>query len=245
MIMIVGGPPAKARVFDFKDESVGTYLHAFGGLSELGQDPFGNTGGSGTSFAKKFQYNFGGDAGFVLRMSQRMALRLGVQYLEGVPLTGVSGTSAAGVQRWSLSSSASALIPEAALEYTLLQKTGFKVWMFGGAGYALVKVSNQYTASATSDLAVASYDEASKASSIAGFAGVGAEVLFTDATTFYCDISYTYLPVSQLTYTSSGTGTQGAFQSGQPLLNDYGSRRDIDLSSFNVGAGFRFYINVL
>jgi hypothetical protein len=245
VIFCLQGAVAQARVFDFKDESVGTYIHALGGLSQLGDDPYGSTGGSGTNFSKNFKYNFGGDAGFVFKLAPRMTLRLGVEYLEGVPVTGAVGSSATGVQRWTLTSSASALVPQVGLEYLILQKAEFRAWAFAGAGYALVKVDNKYTAASSSDLNIASYDEPSKSTAIAGFLGVGAEMLFTDSTTFFIDVGYTYLPVSGLAYTASGTGTQGAFQSGQKITNDYGANRDIDLSCFHIGAGFRFYINVL
>lgn len=240
---------AEARVFSFKNEGIASFLHGTYGPSMLAQQPYASSSGVDTSFDKKFSYNASGEMGLLWVFSEQIALRLGIEAIQGYPTVKETvGSNPSGQQRMSVNSSVFAIHPNAALEYYISTKNSYRIFGYAGAGYALVTMQNNYTMTAqgTSDLGgITDYGEQSKATAISMIAGSGIEVHFSDTTTFLFDLNYRYLPVRNLTYKNSATGTQGSFVNGQPVLNDNGSNRSIDLSGVSVGIGFRFYIKVL
>ena len=245
---ILLGPVAEARVFSFKNEGIATYLRGTWGPSILRQDPYAHSSGTGTSIDKKFAYNLSGEMGLLWMVSNQVALRLGVEALQGYPnVKEATGNNSSAQQRMSLNSSVFAFHPNAVVEYYFSAKDSYRLFVYAGAGYAMVTMQNDYTLTSqgTTDLGVTDYGEQSKATAISTLGGMGGEVHFSDTTTFVFDINYRHLPVKSLTYKNSATGTQGAFTSGQPVLNDDGTARSINLSGFYVGVGFRFYIKIL
>jgi len=246
---VILGQSAEARVFSFKNEGIASYLHGTYGPSMLSQQPYATSSGVDTSLDKKFTYNVSGELGLLWVVSDRMAFRLGVEALQGYPaIKEAIGSNPSGQQRMSVNSSVFAIHPSAALEYYFSLQNSYRIFGYAGAGYAMVTMQNNYTLTAqgTSDLGgITDYGEQSKATATSIIGGAGIEVHFSDTTTFLFDLNYRHLPVKNLTYQNSATGTQGAFVNGQPVLNDDGSKRAIDLSGMSVGIGFRFYIKVL
>lgn len=236
---------AQARVFNFKTESVASYFRGTYGFSSLKQDPYVNNSGAGTRFDKKFGSNVGGEIGVYVAVASRVGLRLGVEAIQGLPVTAAKGSSSSGVERWNLNSNVYAVQPVIVGEFVLLSSENIRLLSYLGGGMVWATMENRFTKLTTSDLATDSYTETAKTTAFSGMMGVGAEMFFTDTTTFMVDLTYRYLPLTSWKYKNSAAGSSGSFVEGDTVNNSDGSARKMDLSGFSVGMSFRFYIRFL
>ena len=240
---------AEARVFSFKDADLAAYMRGTGGLSAVGQEPFNHSSGTDTLIDGKTQFDYSGELGLAVGLSQEWQLRLGAEIIQHRPVSDEPGTSPAGAQRFTLYSSVGVFNPNLTLQYTFRNLGGLRVYGHFGGGYSQVTVENTYkmTAVGTTAYGVGDFKEIMVANVPSGHVGVGMETLFTDNATFSLDVGYRYMKVPQLTYKTdvqnilSPTGVA----KGKIVVNADGSQRRLDLGGLVVGLTFRFYLSFL
>lgn len=238
---------AEARVFNFGNEYLASYLRATGGPSGVGTDAFGLAGGLDTVYDDEVAYNFSGEIGFLLTFKDRVTLRVGMEVLETKPLSEAPGTNASGTNRFLLDSKVLVLQPVATFEVNLLPQPDSRVYFFAGAGLADVTLDNEFTMTATGTAelgGVTDFSEKAKTTRISGHGGFGYEMLMADTVTVAFELGYRYLPLPKLEFKSGATTiAQGAVAEGATLLDGDGTKRELDMSGAFVSVGFRFYID--
>jgi opacity protein-like surface antigen len=245
------GQPAQARVFNYKESSVAPYLRATGGLSSVHQAPFENSSGAGTSINGSTKFDYSGELGVMLALSENAHVRIGAEVIQHRPVSEAAGLNATGGQRFALDSSVSAFNPNLTLEFVVKPGAGSTRY-FGlvGVGMADVTVENKYrmTVLGASELGgVSDYTEKLSGKGIEGHLGVGLETVFTDNVTCALDVGYRYLPIKSLKYKSDVNTIlipSGAHK-GDDVLNADGSKRKVDLGGPIIGISFRFYLNFI
>jgi hypothetical protein len=240
---------SEARVFSYKDSGLAAFVRGTGGLSVLNQDAFGNSSGAGTTVDGKSRYNYGGEVGFMLGLTSSFHVRFGAEVFQNHPVVG-DGVDSSGTTRFTLNSSVFVFNPNIAFEY--VYKTTGNLRFFGevGGGYANVTVVNDYkmTSAGTTALGVGDFKETMDTNVISGFLGMGLETLFTDNVTFIIDVGYRYLYAKALKYkadTKNILSPTTGVHKGDPVVNQDGSNRKMNLGGPYGGIAFRFYLNFL
>lgn len=238
---------AQARVFNFKNEYLASYLRATGGMSGVGSDAFKKAGGADTLYTDEVSYNFSGEIGFLLRFKDRVTVRLGMEILQTKPLKEIAGKNSGGDNRFLLTSEVLILQPTATVEVNIIPNSESRFFIFAGAGLSDITMDNTFamTATGTSELGgVTDFSEKATATAISGYGGVGYEMLMADTVTVAFELGYRYLPVPKLEFKGDATTiAQGAVVKGGTVLNTDGSKREFDMSGAFVSVGFRFYID--
>lgn len=238
---------SEARVFDFKNEYLASYLRGTASSSVASDGAFGSAGGSGTTFEDKVAYNFSGEIGFLLRFKNMVSFRVGMELLQTKPLVSISGKNASGVELFQLDSEVLILQPLATIEVDLSPTNESRTFLFLGGGLADFTLDNQFTmtSTGTSELGgVTDFSEKATASRISAHAGIGYERLLADTATIALELGYRYLPSPDFKLDKSATTiAQGAVNKSDPLLNSDGSRREVNMSGIFASLGFRFYID--
>lgn len=246
VLISFAGEAAFARKFDFKSASVATYLRGTYGTSGLGQGAFENASGASTSsFSESVKTEYSGEFG-VLFSASRFNLRLGAEMVLGASASETKGKNAAGTELFNVDSGVSALIPTATLELVAIQTPRYKLFFGFGAGYATVKLENQYafTADGTTTYSLADFKEGGSGKTTSLNGSVGYEIYMADNSTFVFDLGYRQLKVDELKYDAPATGFQGAKAAGDVMVKSDGSNRSLDMSGAYVGIGFRFYLDL-
>lgn len=236
---------AQARVFDFKSEHMATYFRGSYGPSQVGDGAFALSSGTTNTFDRKVQSNYSGEFGILFSLS-RFNLRIGAELLSPREISDVVGTSAAGVEQFSLDTKILALIPHAALEFALLQSNTAKLLVGGGLGAASVSLDNTYkmTAAGTASSGLSDFTESSKGLTYMGQIYGAVEFLLSDNVTTVLDVGYRYFYLKKLTYTRDGSSYAGTQVKDNEVVNMDGARRSLDLGGYFVGLGFRFYLQL-
>lgn len=246
LAMLMVSLSAHARVFSYKESVLAAYLRGSGGLSAVGQKPFGDSSGIDTSIDDSTKFNYSGELGAQFGFSENVRLRLGVELLQHRPVKEAKGLDATGAERFSLDSSVFILHPVATLEYTYSVKGGIRFFSALGVGYADVTVENRYamTAQGESALGVGSFNEKMSATTTSAQVAIGMETLFVDNVTFALDLGYRYMPVKSLKYKSNVNNivSPSGAQKGAEALSHDGTQRSMDLGGVFIGAAFRFHL---
>lgn len=241
---ILSSLTTNARVFDFNEENLSTYLRVTGGLSNLGQAAFEDSSGTGTVFTDKVEFNYSGAFGFALGLGP-VNLRIGIEALLPQDLESADGDNASDVQLLDLDSSGFAYVPNVAIEFVLFQEQTAR--FFGGisVGYATVKMTNKYsfTSDGTTAFGVADYSEVVQGNAIGGSVYGAIETLFTDNVTFNAEVGYRLYQFKDLEHGQATTTINGAVAEGDPVVNNDGTKRELDFKGLYAGVGFRFYID--
>lgn len=240
---------SEARVFNYKDSGLGAFIRGTGGLVAVNQDAFANSAGTATVLDDAASsYDYSGEVGFILSITQGVHIRLGAEVLQPVSVNTI-GADAAGTQRYSLNSSVFVFNPNLVFETVYSTSGSMRFFAEFGVGYATVNVTNDYkmTAAGTSALGVSDFKETFSGTALSGMAAFAFEALFNDNVTFSLDAGYRYLPVTSFKYTSDVNNLvkPTGVASGDPVLNTDGSDRTMNLSGFFAGVSFRFYLNFL
>jgi len=231
-----------------KNLSFAPYVRGTVGDSWLHQEAFTNELGS-TSVDGTSLYSYSGEIGFVFRMTQGLNLRIGAEAFAPAPVSDAKGKDSTGAQLLTVNSSIFVFNPQVALEVVAVTfKSGSRVMITGGAGYAFVNLKNDYnvTTAGQTALGLPSYTETATATQINGFASTAYEFCMVDHVLGMLELGYRYLPVTGLEHSQAqktfAEKTGNGAANGAPLLNSNGLQRQIDLSGFFVGLSFRFYI---
>ncbi|OFZ11064.1 MAG: hypothetical protein A2Z20_02145 [Bdellovibrionales bacterium RBG_16_40_8] len=248
MLCLVGNF-AEARVFNFSNNWVAAYIRGTGGLSNVDKDMYGKTSGNSTAFDKGVDYNFSGEIGFAILLSNNMTARLGIEGLQTKEVT-VTGESALGAKYMDVVSRAVVFNPGLTFEYSFRGTGTSRLYGFAGAGYSIVKITNAYELTAAGTTAYsgasASYTDNWYANAINYHVGTGWEAFLFDNLTFNLDVGWRQLDVSGFKYNSDATVVRGgggvSVTEGTNVTNNNGRKPKLDLGGYFVGMTFKFYI---
>lgn len=249
LILLFAPLAAQARVFDFKDSSIAAYLRGIGGMSAVGQEPFGNSCGQDTKVSGETKYQYGGELGFQFAFTDAFRMRLGAEMIQHRPVLEGKGTNPSGVERFEIESDVFIFNPNVTFEYAYKAMPKTKTYVGVGMGMADITIENRYkmTATGSSELGVSDFNEKIHGVSTSFHALIGFETAFVDNATFSLDAGYRYLQTKKLTYkaaTNNIVNPSGSAE-GDPVLNHDGTDRRMDLGGLYFGATLKFYLNFL
>lgn len=241
---------AQARIFNFKDTWVSAYVRGTGGMSQVEDDLYAKTSGTDTRFNRDVDYNFSGEIGFAFQLGHQAVFRLGVEGLQTKNIEVTGRRSSDSEKYMTVETTAAALSPNAVVEVGVYNTGTSRAFVFGGAGYSMVKVGHDYTleAAATTDYAgsITPYKETWVGNAISYQVGAGWESFIFDNVTFSVEAGWRQLKVKDLTYDSNTTvirgGSGSAVTSGSDVRDNNGNLVTLDLGGYFVGVMFKFYI---
>jgi hypothetical protein len=236
---------AKAYVFDFSSRTFSTYLRTTGGLNSLQRNAYAPGEPNTVSFTDNNGVNsqISVEIGVAFTKPKAFTTRFGVEVLYPYTASGVTGKNSGGAPLFSLNSQIYSIIPQLNFEYFVKQKDNWRIYLGGGAGYALTTLQNSYTMTpqGQSTLGVGSYSEVATGTSIMGQGFLGFEFLAFDNVTLAFDMGYRYLDVNNYTASGGFASPQGQVAQGAPIKNADGTNRDTNLSGGFASVNFRFY----
>lgn len=240
-------PLSEARVFDFKSQSMGSYIRGTAGISSVGKTPFLDSSGSGTTIEESSPYNLGGEFGFLLTPIEQLGIRLGLEVMRASKITNATGENSVGATRFVLESESFIYNPMATIEIYFHRSAVWRGIVFAGMGYGNVTIDNVYemTATGTSELGVSSFSEKMEALAWNANAGLGYEILLTDNVTISGEVGYRYFPVNRFKLKSDVASiAQPSGTKGETVINSNGSTRTVNFGGAFFGASLRFYFNL-
>ncbi len=245
-------PAAEARVFSYADSWLAAYLRGSVGMSSLNDKAYADTVGTDIAFKDGVDYNFGGEIGLAVLLSETLTLRLGVEGLgaltardEGQDPNVVAGNVES-------VSHVSVFNPMATAEYVYHSIGGLRLFTMAGIGYATVKVSNEYTlASGMPALYSYSgnnpYKESWESSPIISWQiGTGLEYSFMSNVTINLDVGWRFLEATKFTHKSAQEVIRGnaatTVKAGGTVRDNADRAVQLDLGGVFAGVMFKFYI---
>ena len=241
--------PVQARVFDFNSNWFAPYLRTTGGYSDLGKDLYRDSSGSSTVFSDSAELNVGVEMGFSVLLSDQLAVRFAVEGLQSQSVTATGIKSGTSNPYLDVESQMNVFNPNLVFEANIKSTPTWRLFAYAGAGYATVKVGNDYTitALATTDYSVpADYKEGWEATTISYQGGIGYEFALIDNVTLNLDLGYRMIEVDEFEHNASATVIRGsgstAVAKGQTVLDDNGRKVSLDMNGAFVGLAFKFYI---
>ncbi|MEQ1664128.1 MAG: hypothetical protein ABL927_01980 [Bdellovibrionales bacterium] len=243
------GQWAEARVFNFKTNGTSAYLKGTGAYSAIGDKAFADSSGSDTIFKDRVAYNFSGELGFSFLLKQGVNVRFGFEGLQTKSVDTTGKYRVNNTKYMDLNSKITVFNPNMALEADLKNFGTYRYFIFGGAGYANVKVINDYTVTAagvTHYGSAAAYKETWAADVLSYQAGMGWEGFVFDNVTFGLDAGWRFLDISQFKYNADATiirslGSQ-AVAKGDVVVDDSAKNISLDMGGPFVGVTFKFYL---
>lgn len=238
---------SQARVFSFQTEDMAAYFRGTTGLSSVKQKPFAKSSGTATTLSDEEPLlNYGGEVGFLFKISPFSNLRFGIELMR-TRASDVKGSASDGTKWFDLTSDVFVFNPMMTVEAVFESGETSRFVGYVGIGYASVRLENEYTMTAAGEAAlVPSYKEKSTGSFVNGVIGVGWEALLVDNVTVLMDAGYRFLDVNKLKYSGNATVIGGSASKGSEVSNtNDGSKRGFDLGGPFLGLSFRFYIDVI
>jgi hypothetical protein len=234
---------AEGRVFDFKSESFALYVGGSFGSVNAGDGAYALASGHGTQFDKKVQSATSAEFG-ILFSTTRFVLKFGGEYLMPREQTGITGTSVAGTELFTLNSTIAAFIPMGNLEFLFWKGATSRGYFGGGYGQAFVTLSNEYlfTSAGTTAFGIGNYKEIAAGTAPFYQSYMGWEFLFTDTATLAFQVGYRSIKVEGLSATQAVSAITGPESTNSPIFNMDGGQRSLDLGGGFANINFRFYL---
>jgi hypothetical protein len=235
---------ASARVFNFAGLNVSSYLRGAGGTSYLNNDAFANSAGTGATFGDGVQYQFAGEFGFSFEMSS-MTARVGFEMYRPQHLSYHEAKDSGGTVQYHVDSDIISYSPTLTFEFPSGKTATSKAYFFAGMGYGYVTMKNQVAFTAAGQSTYSNkpdFTEDAKGQSIFGIGGWGFETLMVDNVTFGMEFGYRYMEVYRLTHKAASNNFVGNSVDGDPVKNNDGTDRVLNLSQPFVSFMLRFYI---
>jgi hypothetical protein len=244
LLLLLFSIPAQARVFNLQNETFAPYFRGTIGMSSVGQSPYAHSSGALTSFDEDVEYNYTGEAGFLFT-TKVVGFTLGIEFLT-TEKASPTGSSSSGVEWMSLESKIKGTFLKAGFIINHSSpSTAFRSYTGINAGFGNLKMLNDYelTADGTTQYGLTEISE--KATSETYFAEItmGFEFNVAKASTMIVEGGYRYLKADEWEYSGSGTNFLGAYNDGDQVLNHDGTKRQVNLSNWFLGVGFRIYID--
>jgi hypothetical protein len=243
------GQWAEARVFSFQTNGTSAYLKGTGAYSSIGDKAFADSSGTDTIFSDRVAYNFSGELGFSFLLKQGLNIRFGFEGLQTKSVDTIGKYRTNKAKYMDLNSKITVFNPNMALEVDIKNLGTYRYFIFGGAGYANVKVINDYTVTAagvTHYGSAAAYKETWAADVLSYQAGMGWEGFVFDNVTFGLDAGWRFLDISQFKYNADATVIRGlgsmAAAKGDVVVDDTGKKMVLDMGGPFVGITFKFYL---
>lgn len=250
LILIVVAFPIKgmARVFDFSGYQSAAYFHGTAGTVSSGDQFFADSSGASTSFSDSVDYNFGGELGFMFAINPKLAMRIGIEFVQTKGLQ-TTGKDSGGTAQMDVESQTIVVNPQFSMEWSISSTGTSRTLFFIGGGYGTGTISNNYVlttgpggGTTTYPSADPNYKEAVTGTSITSHVGYGWEFYFLDNVTMLLDLGYRYMSFTSLKYKSAANTVHGSAAEGASAKDNLGRAREFDLGGPFVGIGFRFYI---
>ncbi len=244
ILILVVCQDVSARVFNLGGVSLGTYLKASGGTSQMGADAFRNAGGvSALTFGDGAAFGFAGEFGVAFD-SGPVLTRVGFELYRPQKLSQYEVTNDTGSAMYTVDSDVISFSPVLSFEFILEKTQTSKSYILAGGGYSYLTLKNtfSFTAAGASQLGHGDFVEDAKGNTIFGFAGVGYEMLMVDNVTFSMEAGYRYMEASKLTLKSATNSLVGSKSEGDALKNHDGGDRSLNLSQPFISILFKFYI---
>lgn len=245
--LFLGLNVAEARVFSFKNDGFVPYFKGGYNPTER-QNTLLSESSSVPSIELDYQDAFTSDQSIEFGFGwagPKTTLRFGLEIVRPVPIENQTAKStAAGLDLYSYTSEASAVIPKVVIEGHLYYFSISRFNLFLGAGYADLVARNSYVflADGISQYGVADFAEDLRGKATSLEAGVSWECLLADTTTFQLDAGYRSLEFTEVTYGKDVTNFQGTYAKDSVALNSDGTKRTLDLSGPFVNLALKFYI---
>ncbi len=231
---------ANARVFDFAQQSFGTYFKGNIGTSTVGQSAYANASGS-TTFSNSVLFNWGGEAGLTFT-SKRIGFRIGYELISPNQQSGITGKDAAGNIQETLTSSIIGAFPVAHLDIFLSPSSTSRFMVSLGGGYGSVSLNNTYES--FPGFGVAGYTEKGTATTYIAEISGGYEFSMSDNVTINLDLGYRLCPIANFTADNTYSDVYGrTIAKGSNLINADGSPISMTLNGYWLGVGFTFYFH--
>ena len=236
----------EARVFDFKNEKVASFLGGTAGLSNLKKMGYEFAGPTGLTFNDEAKYLYTGELGVLISMKS-VNWRLGLELLRPHTPTDVAVKNAAQTTLYSLTSGVLGAGAVTYLDFILGGGPSNRFYLTIGAGYTKVTLKNEYifTADGTTAYGLGPYTEEGSSWAYSAMAGAGWESVLADTVTFTFNLGYRYMLAQKFIHEREAQTLLGAVAPGQVMKNNDGTDRKLDLSSTWVGLGLRFYLRFL
>jgi hypothetical protein len=231
---------AKARVFDFQRENVATYFKGNYGMGNVGKTAFADSIGS-TKITDSVKYLWGGELGLLVTMDS-VGLRIGINLVNPQKLDGVEGKDAGGTKVYALKSTIIAVLPSAHIEVYLDKGKESRWVVAAGGGAGTVTLINDYDMVPGGP--IGDFVEEGSGYVYFGDVNLGYEFVLSDNVTTFLDCGYRYIYVPKLEHKRNATTFLGTVSKGDTVKVSDGTDRKLDLSSYYIGVGFRFYINL-
>ncbi len=234
---------AQARKITMKDLGGSAFFRFTGGMQNTGKSFYDQSSGSSTFFTDDVPYNYSGELGFQYSFSPMYAVRIGAEFAQSQE-TKVDGKNASGTKLMTVDSSAISFNPNLVFEITTKVGPWYKAFIYLGAGFANLKVTNDYKLTSDGNTAypgVSDFKESVEGSGMFYNAGVAFQVLTVDNISTIFELGYRELHVTNLEYGESGTNFQGAYTEGGTALASDGTKRQAKIAGPYVGITLRFH----
>lgn len=235
VVLLCVGLPAQSRVFNMKNESVGSYL-MFGGGGSLVKDQAFVGESTADSYDAEVKNNYSGEFGIITGAGP-VGILFGIEILQPPPLKEIVA-KAGGSKVYTVDSTIQVYTPKIGLNINLLTGSIYRLYISGAAGYSTAQIKNEYKAVSLSQ---GDHDVSMKGSTLSYNAGLGIEFYLMDTTTIVLGGDYRFMRFRDLRYSKDITTFTGVKTSGDQVTTMTGSNRDLDLSGVIFNLGFRFY----
>ena len=226
---------AQARVFNMKNESVGSYLMFGAGGSLIKQQAFEGESVADT-YDSEVKNNYSGEFGIITGAGP-VAILFGMEIIQPTPLKEVVAKQN-GTEVYSFDSTIQVYTPKIGLNINLKTGSIYRIFVSGSAGYATAQIKNDYK---TVTLSAGDHEVAIKGSTLSYSAGFGVEFFLMDTTTLVIGGDYRFMRFRDLRFGKDITTFTGVKTSGDSVTTISDTKRDLDLSGAVMNLGFRFY----
>lgn len=233
-------------VFDLDKRNVATYIRGSLGNSYLQQSAYRGVFPSTVALVNDTggpKLNYSGEAGLTFRLMDSLNLRIGVEALLPAQVRDVTGTDAAAVELFSMTSEIFGFMPVVNLEAYMGKWKNARWYLGGGAGYAMTTVKNTVKVNDNGlvALGVPSFIEEASGTSVMIQGFVGFEfALFENVSTVF-EAGYRNLLVNNYTHIRDANLPVGSVKSGAPVKNFDQTNRSTNFSGPWGSLNLRIY----
>lgn len=243
-LAILASGSLQARELSLREAGPAGFFRLTGGQQASGDNLYASSSGSSTVFSEEVKYNLGGELGFVYNFSEKFGMRIGVDLVQTKNAT-VTGKDAGGATLMTVDSGGFAFNPNLGFEFALANNGWLKTIFLVSAGYATVKIKNEYSLTnpdgTTAYPAVpASFKETVVGNGLLWQTALGWEIVTVDNVSTLIEVGYREVKVDDLEYDSALTTFSGTKAKGARAVNNDGSKRTAKIAGPYIGLSFRF-----
>lgn len=233
--------PAQARKMSLAEVGTSAFFRFTAGMQNTGASFYDQSSGAETRFSDEVPYNYSGELGFNYALSKSLSVSIGAEFIQTQDTKAMGKEAASGAEVMTVNSSAFAFNPNLVFESTL-SNTGYsKVFLYAGAGYANLRVTNDYKSITGTYAGVADYKEAVQGMGVFTNLGVAYQIMTVDNVSTVFQLGYRELNIKELEYSQDVTNILGNQTKGGSAKANDGSDRRAKIAGPYVGVTFRFH----